>query len=64
MVERRAGGETGIRAVELLMKYAVWRWRDSEEGLWSKPLLEAALERLPARRQGQLEELVRIPRCL
>ncbi len=61
MVERRAGGETGIRFVEMLANDAVWRWRDSEDGGWSKPLLEAALERSPRRRQGQLEELVRNP---
>ncbi len=41
MVERRRGGETGVRAVQLIEGDAVWR--AGEEGLWSKTLLEAAL---------------------
>ena len=41
MVERRAGGETGMRAVQLIEGDAVWR--AGEEGRWSKALLEAAL---------------------
>ncbi|MEZ5366375.1 MAG: hypothetical protein R2748_29565 [Bryobacterales bacterium] len=40
MVERRAGGETGVASVELLEGDAVWRWRDGE-GKWSIPLLGA-----------------------
>lgn len=43
MVERRKGGETGIRAVQLLEGDAVWK--GGEEGLWSRRLLEAALSR-------------------
>ena len=45
MVERRAGGEKGIRAVEALEGDEVWKWRDSGEGRWSAPLLAAALAR-------------------
>lgn len=44
MVERRAGGEKGIAAVETLMGDAVWKWRDSQRGRWSAPLLNAALQ--------------------
>jgi hypothetical protein len=61
MVERRAGGETGVRRVELLSGEAVWRWRDSGAGAWTKPLLDAALARCLKRPQGALEQLVRNP---
>jgi hypothetical protein len=43
MVERRKGGETGVRAVQMIEGDAVWRAGDS--GLYSKELLTAALSR-------------------
>jgi hypothetical protein len=43
MVERRQGGETGVRAVQLIEGDAVWK--AGERGRWSKELLEAALSR-------------------
>jgi hypothetical protein len=43
MVERRAGGETGVKAVQLIEGDAVWK--AGEEGRWSKELLTAALSR-------------------
>ncbi len=43
MVERRKGGETGVRAVQLIEGDAVWR--AGEDGRWSKELLTAALSR-------------------
>jgi len=43
MLERRRGGETGVRAVQLLEGDAVWK--AGEEGRWSHRLLEAALSR-------------------
>lgn len=43
MVERRQGGETGIRAVQLIQGDAVWKAGD--EGRWSRRLLEAAFAR-------------------
>ncbi|MDA1315714.1 MAG: hypothetical protein O2968_20515 [Acidobacteria bacterium] len=61
MVERRAGGETGIRSVEWLEGDAVWRWRDSNEGRWSIPLLRAALERNPSVKKGRPEDNVKEP---
>ncbi len=73
MVERRRGGETGIKSVQLIEGDAVWR--AGENGGWSKRLLEAALSRsdslqgdsdLDSRPQdlannGQLPKLVKNP---
>jgi hypothetical protein len=61
IIERRAGGETGVRAVELLEKEKVWNWRASGAGQWTTPLLEAALSRVPGRPAGELHQLVRDP---
>ncbi len=61
MVERRAGGETGVAAVETLEGDAVWRWRDSEAGRWSAPLLEAALTRAFNPKPGRPEQNARRP---
>jgi hypothetical protein len=60
MVERRKGGETGIRAVEWLEGEAVWRWRDGP-GRWSVPLLAAALSRYPSPKPGRPEDNVKQP---
>ena len=43
MVERRKGGETGVKSVQLIEGNAVWK--AGEEGRWSKELLESALSR-------------------
>ena len=43
MVERRKGGETGVKAVQLIEGDAVWE--AGESGHWSKELLESALSR-------------------
>ena len=60
MVERRKGGETGIRSVEWLEGPAVWSWRDGA-GRWSVPLLEAAFARDPTRKPGRMEDNVKNP---
>ncbi len=49
-VERRKGGETGVRAVTCLQGAAMWKAMD--EGRWSKTILEAALPLVPAHAQG------------
>ena len=73
MIERRRGGETGVRHVQLIEGDAVWKAGD--EGRWSWSLLEAALSRsdslqgdsdLDSRpqnlaRNGQLPKLVPNP---
>ena len=43
MVERRRGGETGVKAVQLIEGDEVWQ--AGEDGRWSRELLEAALSR-------------------
>jgi hypothetical protein len=50
MVEGRKGGETGVRAVQCLQGGAMWEALD--RGRWSKPVLEAALARVPAHAGG------------
>jgi hypothetical protein len=57
LVERRRGGEVGVRAVECLSGEAVWRWRQSEAGRWSAPLLEAALAAAAGRTSGKPEDV-------
>ncbi len=73
MVERRQGGETGVRSVQLIDGDAVWQ--AGEEGRWSRRLLEGALARSDSRsgialsdgrpqdlaHSGELEELVENP---
>ena len=43
MIERRKGGESGVKAVQMIEDDAVWK--AGEEGRWSKELLSAALSR-------------------
>ena len=73
MLERRKGGETGVRSVQYIEGAAVWQAGD--EGRWSWQLLQAALARsdspcgLPDEdgrtidliRTGQLQALVKQP---
>ncbi len=73
MVERRRGGETGVRAVQLIEGPAVWQ--AGQDGRWSRRLLEAALSRSTSRsgigmqdgrtqdltHSGELEQLVANP---
>jgi hypothetical protein len=73
MVERRRGGEVGVKAVQLMDGSAVWQ--AGEAGRWSRGLLEGALARSDSRsgialsdgrpqdlvHSGELEELVENP---
>ncbi len=61
MVERRQGAETGVAAVEFVEGDAVWKWRDSEAGRWSVPLLNAALATNPQVKPGRPEDNCKNP---
>jgi hypothetical protein len=54
MVERRKGGETGVKAVQCLEGKDAWK--AAAEGRWDRRLLEAALARVPKRGLGTVEE--------
>ena len=57
MVERRAGGETGIRAVQCLQGEAVWQARD--RGLWSGELADAACALFEDKKDGPIQSCCR-----
>lgn len=61
MLERRAGGETGVASVEMIEGDGVWRWRDSDAGKWSQPLLKAALATNPHLPEGPPEQHCKQP---
>ncbi|MGC3968042.1 MAG: hypothetical protein QM775_11935 [Pirellulales bacterium] len=62
MMERRRGGETGVRRVTALEGQAVWKAGD--EGLWSWELLNAALGRNSSNNTGDVRENVRKPQAI
>jgi hypothetical protein len=55
MVERRRGGESGVRSVQCLQGEAMWRALD--RGEWSRAALEAALRLVPAHANGDYRKL-------
>ncbi len=50
-VERRKGGEVGVRSVQMLKGDAVWK--AAEQGLWRRELLDAVLARQQKPRSGK-----------
>lgn len=52
MMERRKGGETGVKAVQYLRGEEMWKALDA--GKWSKAVMDAALERVPAHAAGDM----------
>lgn len=55
MVERRKGGETGVKAVQCLQGEAMWKAMD--EGRFSKSLVEEVIRRAPAHAKGDYREI-------
>ena len=55
MVERRKGGETGVKAVQCVTGEAIWKALD--DGKISKALLEEAIRRAPTHIKGDYREL-------
>jgi hypothetical protein len=55
MVERRKGGETGVKAVQCVTGAAMWKAMD--DGKWSKTILEAALPLVPAHAMGDYKAI-------
>ncbi len=62
MLERRAGGETGVRSVTWLQGDDVWKAGDA--GRWSWKLLDAAMRRCSSFNVGPLKENVRSPQAI
>lgn len=61
-VERRRGGETGVRAVQHIEGDEVWK--AAEQGLWSKDLMRAALSRAEKPGTGRPEDVKRPVLCM
>lgn len=55
VVERRKGGETGVKAVQCLQGEDMWKALDDSR--WSKALLEAGLALVPAHAKGDIRTL-------
>ena len=57
MVERRCGGETGVRAVQAFS--GAQAWKAAHDGIWSRELLDAALAVIPGNKKqpGNVEEV-------
>ena len=59
MVERREGGETGVRAVQYLEGAAIWEWTDAHP--WVGELLSEALGRSVWRAEGSPRQIAKRP---
>ncbi len=55
MVERRRGGETGVKAVQYMEKEAMWNWVSQTP--WAAKLLDAALAQAVTRKPGDIRVL-------
>ena len=59
VVERRKGGETGVRAVQCLEGADCWNYIDQNE--WVKRLFDQAISHSETRKAGNMMELVKKP---
>ncbi len=59
MVERRLGGETGIRWVQCLEGGEVWKW--TEANPWARNLLEESMRHDDTLQRGRVEDTVKRP---
>ncbi|MBI1353368.1 MAG: hypothetical protein GC160_03400 [Acidobacteria bacterium] len=59
MVERRQGGETGVRAIQCLEFDAVWKFLD--DNAWAKRLFDTALTRSETLKPGDMRQNVKSP---
>jgi hypothetical protein len=57
LIERRKGGEVGVKSVEV--KTGEGMWKAMDEGRWSKQILEAGIGLVPAKARGDYRELCR-----
>jgi hypothetical protein len=62
MLERRAGGETGVSSVQGLRGEAVWKAAD--EGRFSMKLVEEACNRIKDKSKGSMREVVKDPMAI
>jgi hypothetical protein len=53
LIERRIGGEPGIRALTVYQGDAVWQ--AMANGAWSQPLFEATLAAMPLKKRGDMQ---------
>ena len=60
IVERRKGGETGVREVEMIEGDSIWSWLDGP-GEWAKSLLAAAHSLDPTRLPVSMREQAKNP---
>lgn len=60
IVERRKGGETGVKEVEMIEGDRIWSWMEGE-GNWSKQLVEAAFASGPSSQQGSYRSQAKDP---
>ncbi len=59
MVERRQGGETGVKAVQCLQNQAVWDFLDKTP--WAKRLFDKAISHSERRASGDMRQNVKEP---